>query len=525
MKRMVAVILAAAATVGCTSRHTPTPPSEVLYPVPTPPVATQPAVPMVTAVPVATQPSVQTPVKLVEPRVQIVQPTPPVIPAQPAIASVNGVEISRERVVQTVMETHGLNALMSIVQLELAKQLATRENLKVSPDDLRKEQALTVSKMFKEANQKLVDQIADAELAGKTDDALGLREQLQRENDTLLEQFLTKQLLTHAEFNLLMETNAYIRKVVELQIRGKITDDNLREAYMMLYGENVRVRHIECANLQEVADVQRRLAAGEAFDRVARELSRNAGTRELGGELPPFSRETPNLPQSFRDVAFTLKAPGEISDPVEANGSYHLIKLIARVAPKAVKFAAVKESVREIVYDRWLTEQIKAVRARLGQEALKSLQISDPVLGKQFQDLMVKHDAEMKDRDQISRELSRQREIEAARAIAAATRPTTLPMIAPTPVEPPRPPVSPTVAPASAATSKPAALPTIAPTPAKPPRPPVLPTVAPASAAASRPAALPTLPPASAEAPRPPATKSGSDTPDQPPATSPTSQP
>ena len=51
------------------------------------------------------------------------------------------------------------------------------------------------------------------------------------------------------------------------------------------------------------------------------------------------------------DVLEALQ-PGEVSDPVQAEGAYHLIKLEKRIAPKAVKFEDVKESIRKDLTER-----------------------------------------------------------------------------------------------------------------------------------------------------------------------------
>ena len=45
----------------------------------------------------------------------------------------------------------------------------------------------------------------------------------------------------------------------------------------------------------------------------------------------------PNVPAKFKEVAFALKN-GEVSDPVEAENAFHLIKVENRIPPKAVQF-------------------------------------------------------------------------------------------------------------------------------------------------------------------------------------------
>lgn len=396
------------------------------------------------------------------------QPAPAPAATIAPIARCGEIEISRQQVTSLLIDAYGLNMLLNVVQLELARHEALQAGVTVGPQDIAQERTITLQRMFKDANDKQLDRIADAELRGDRAELQRLREQLNKDNELLLGQFLKQQHLTEVEFDLLMQSNAHLRKVVARQIEGRITEQNVREAFLTLYGENVRVRHIQLANLAEVAEAQQRLSAGESFEEVAQQLSRNAATGKLGGELPPFGRETPGLPESFKQVAFTLKSPGEISAPVEANGSYHLIQLRERIEPKAVKFEDLKDSVHKQLEDRWITERMKLLRAELGRRATESLSISDPALAEQFRQRLTRAESEIQQRDQIARELQRERES------------------------------------AQPATSRPA-LP-------QPTAPLALPKPAPATQPADETPAAPEN-----GAPRPPATRSGSDTPDTPP--------
>lgn len=354
-------------------------------------------------------------------------PVPSVPAADPIIATVNGVSISREEVLKPLIDAHGLNVLLNVVQMQLARNEAAKASevgkpsLVATPEEVIKERDHTLEAMFKDNNAKLVDQINDAIAGHRDEEAAKLKEQLRKDNVSLLEQFLAQQKASQAEFMLLMETNANLRKVIEHQLAGKITEENVRTAFNVTYGESIRVRHIQCTNLQEVNEALRRIEAGQPFEKVAEELSRNNRTRSLGGELPAFTRETPGLPDSFKTVAFGLKEPGEVSEPVSADGAYHLIKLIEKVAPKAVKYEDVKDAVRQSLFDRWVIERMKLARADLGQIAMQTLQINDPVLAKQFKDRLAKREAEIRDREQINRELERQREA------TTQTSPTTAP--------------------------------------------------------------------------------------------------
>ena len=146
-------------------------------------------------------------------------------------------------------------------------------------------------------------------------------------------------------------------------------------------------------------------------------------TRATGGELLPFSRETQGLPDVFKEVAFSLKNPGDVSDPVEANGSYHLLQLIEKISPKAIKFEDVRDSVHQQLHDRWVTERMKLLREQLARKAMTSLDIKDPVLRQQFRDRITQRENQIKERDQIARELARQRELQNRELLGATDEP------------------------------------------------------------------------------------------------------
>ena len=353
-----------------------------------------------------------------------VPPIPPTV-VDPFIARVNGISIAREQVIAPLLEARGLELLMNVVQLELAKNEAAKLNLVATPQDVRAERSRTLEQSFKDQNPKLLEQIKAAQADHRDEEAARLQDQLDKDNMLLLEKLLQEQKISQTEFMMAMETNANLRKVVDHQIPGKLTDENLRETFNALYGENIRVRHIQCANLQEIAEAQRRLEAEQTFEKVAEDLSRNTRTRAVGGELPKFTRQTTSLSEAFKQVAFSIKQPGDVSEPVSADGAYHLIKLIERIAPKAVKFEDVKDSVTKYLQSALSDQGVKQLRADLGQIALRTIQINDPILAKQFKDRLLKRETEMRDRDQINRELERQHE--ATTQMAPTTVPNQMP--------------------------------------------------------------------------------------------------
>ena len=53
---------------------------------------------------------------------------------------------------------------------------------------------------------------------------------------------------------------------------------------------------------------------------------------------------------------------------MQADASYHLIRLEERIAPKAVKFEDVKDSLREDLEQKLVDVRVQQLRGQIGQE-------------------------------------------------------------------------------------------------------------------------------------------------------------
>ena len=69
--------------------------------------------------------------------------------ADEPVATVGGISITRAQLQQPLIEAYGLNILLNLVQLELAKAQAQRAGITVSDQDIHAERDLTLGKMFK----------------------------------------------------------------------------------------------------------------------------------------------------------------------------------------------------------------------------------------------------------------------------------------------------------------------------------------------------------------------------------------
>jgi len=107
--------------------------------------------------------------------------------------------------------------------------------------------------------------------------------------------------------------------------------------------EQVRVRHILLETDAEARFVLARLGRGEKFEDLARQLSKDPGSKEQGGDLGFVSRG--QLVSEFEQTAFALQ-PGQTSGIVKTQYGYHVIQGIARQAGKPSTLAEVRDQIR-----------------------------------------------------------------------------------------------------------------------------------------------------------------------------------
>lgn len=112
----------------------------------------------------------------------------------------------------------------------------------------------------------------------------------------------------------------------------------------------------------EIDGVLKKLKGGADFGKLAQEHSQD-GSAAQGGDLNYFGRG--QMVPAFDKVAFELK-PGEVSDVVQTQFGYHIVKVVDRKAGRTVPFEEAQAKIKD-----YLTGQKKQQHADAFIESLK----------------------------------------------------------------------------------------------------------------------------------------------------------
>ncbi|HYI08402.1 MAG TPA: peptidyl-prolyl cis-trans isomerase [Thermoanaerobaculia bacterium] len=121
-------------------------------------------------------------------------------------------------------------------------------------------------------------------------------------------------------------------------------------------GEEVRVRQILVHDETLAKDIVKKLKSGMPFADLSSEYSR-APNAKRGGEIGFVTRG--DLPKMFEDVIFSLR-PGDVSDVIRTDSSYHIFQLDDRRPPGMLDLQAAAPLIQTRLRE-------EAIRERLGQ--------------------------------------------------------------------------------------------------------------------------------------------------------------
>ncbi|HZG55462.1 peptidylprolyl isomerase [Paenibacillus sp.] len=243
-----------------------------------------------------------------------------------AVATVDDEKITANELYQLMLKQVGPQAVDQLIVERLVNREAAKQNIQVTDEELNAEVEKIKANFPDEAtfNQQLA-------AAGYTVESL--KEQ--------------------------MKPQVQLTKLVEPQI--EVTDEELQTYYdenkaQYETGEQVKASHILVETKEEAEAILAELKGGADFAEQAKEHSKD-GSAASGGDLGYFGRGAMVAP--FEEAAFALEI-GEISDIVESEFGFHIIKLTDKKAATTATFEEKKEEIRETLFDTKVNERISA---------------------------------------------------------------------------------------------------------------------------------------------------------------------
>lgn len=129
------------------------------------------------------------------------------------------------------------------------------------------------------------------------------------------------------------------------------------------------------AKRKQIDDLLKRVKAGEDFSKLATQYSEDPGSKNNGGELPPF--EKGRMVPEFEAAAFALKT-NEVSDVVTTSYGFHIIKLLEKTPAKKLEFSNVADNIKDYLTLEKIKELAPPFVAKLKKTA--NVEILDPEL-------------------------------------------------------------------------------------------------------------------------------------------------
>lgn len=164
----------------------------------------------------------------------------------------------------------------------------------------------------------------------------------------------------------------YLDRKEKAELKGEVLEALAREEYRanperFRHEEQVRARHILVRPQEGDKDAARakaeailaRLKAGEDFAKLAEETSDDPGSRVRGGDLGYFQRG--KMVKPFDEAVFSMTEPSQLSEIVETDFGFHVIRFEGRRPAGAIPFEEVREGL------------IEAARRRLAGEVRRGI--------------------------------------------------------------------------------------------------------------------------------------------------------
>ena len=276
----------------------------------------------------------------------MVEKTPEAI-KKSVVAKVNDKTITREELDSNPIVAEQIEAMKS----QYGENYATNSEVKEQMLQFKKQvvdQMTTEELIMQKAKELKIDESKINEEVEKTLNDI-VKNNFEGKKEKLLED-LKGMGITEDQLKDFYKTQLIINKVHETVVKDVTVTDEAAKKY---YDENIyhflekdskfHSAHILVATEDEAKKIKDRLNKGEDFAKLAKEFSLD-GSKENGGDLGEAGYG--DFVKPYVDAVVKLNK-GEISEPVQSQYGYHIIKLIDKEPITIKKFDTVKEQIKK----------------------------------------------------------------------------------------------------------------------------------------------------------------------------------
>lgn len=205
-------------------------------------------------------------------------------------------------------------------------------------------------KMDDNLNNMIVNRMIAMELINQEAERTGLSK------DT---NYLLKEELARKE----MLYNTFLQNYVQ---KNPISESDIKNAYEQykkdLGTQEFNAKHILVGSEQEAKDVITELNKGGNFSKIAKEKSKDPGSKDKGGDLGWFPANS--MVKPFAEALTSIKKGSFTTLPVQTQFGWHVIKLEDTRALQAPEFDKVKEGLAKTLQQKQLDKLVTDLKAK-----------------------------------------------------------------------------------------------------------------------------------------------------------------
>ncbi len=214
----------------------------------------------------------------------------------------------------------------------------------------------------KAVNELIVKQIINNEIA-KRDITISKEEIDEFKEDMIediggeenLKELLSKNNMSEDEFKSTIAYDIQVSKLINTISPTSVSEAEVKKFYAdnkaskFTYPDSVRASHILVKDKTKAEKVLKEAKVPNAdFAALAKKYSEDTGSAANGGDLGFFAKD--QMVKPFADAAFSLK-PDEISDLVQSEFGYHIIKVVDRKKAGVMPYDEIESEIEKYLED------------------------------------------------------------------------------------------------------------------------------------------------------------------------------